>query len=727
MSSAPTASARPAVPDRLPAGSGRPARSRARRAIAPLLETPSTIPALAAIAVFLVWAGKQAGYVTTTWYPGAILLVGLLVVAALAAPRGWTRAVPRLVWIAWAALLAYTAWSFITIAWAGDRGDAWDGANRTLLYAVVFALFALWRHRRLSAGLVLGAWTLGVSAIGIYFLWRLRSGGGVSAAFDADRLAAPSGYPNADAALWLMAFWPALALAARREVPWALRGLFAGTALVLLDLCLLCQSRGALYSAPIVLALFFIFVPGRPRAFLTAVAIAVGAALTMPAILHAQARIRDGVSPAHAIPPAIGPVLLVALALAVALAAVGLLERLRPLSPALALRVRRVVGACGLACAAGIVVVGLIAAGNPAHRVSSAWASFKRGYSYAPTALHSSRLTFGLGSNRYDFYRVALKRFEAHPLVGIGADNYAQDYLALGRSSETPHYPHSLELRTLTDTGVIGALLLFGAFGAAVWAAGRRLRRGDMMARVLAGSCLMVFGYWAIHGSIDWFWEFPGLGAPAFAMLGLACALPDPRRGAAGAAVADPASHAVSGTTSDVGSAPGATRPAPSRRHAAALAGTFAATLVAGAALISLALPWIAELDVSSALASWRTSPAAAYRSLERAASLNRLSDRAYLVAGTIALRRGELGRAENAFSAALARTPREAYAALELGAIESNLKRPALARALLERADQLSPRDPFTQAALAEIRAHRRIDIGRLNDAILTHARSLH
>ena len=43
-----------------------------------------------------------------------------------------------------------------------------------------------------------------------------------------------------------------------------------------------------------------------------------------------------------------------------------------------------------------------------------------------------NRLLSGLGSNRYDFYRVALDEFVAHPLVGIGADNFQQQYLARG-------------------------------------------------------------------------------------------------------------------------------------------------------------------------------------------------------------------------------------------------------------------------------------------------------
>ena len=41
--------------------------------------------------------------------------------------------------------------------WAHDQGIAWEGANRTLLYLVVFALLALWPLRPGQAGSWSGA------------------------------------------------------------------------------------------------------------------------------------------------------------------------------------------------------------------------------------------------------------------------------------------------------------------------------------------------------------------------------------------------------------------------------------------------------------------------------------------------------------------------------------------------------------------------------------------
>ena len=73
----------------------------------------------------------------------------------------------------------------------------------------------------------------------------------------------------------------------------------------------------------------------------------------------------------------------------------------------------------------------------------------------------------------------------AHPVGGIGADNFQQQYLRHGHSGETPRYPHSVELRTLSQTGVIGTLLALMGLGAALLAA----MRAAALARPLAARC----------------------------------------------------------------------------------------------------------------------------------------------------------------------------------------------------------------------------------------------
>ena len=280
-----------------------------------------------------------------------------------------------------------------------------------------------------------------------------------------------------------MAFWPALLLARERSLPWALRGLLAGGAVLLAEVALLSQSRGSLFATPVMIVLVFALLPGRTRTF----------ALLRSRSRRALPRRRRRCSTSA-----------IAWTTAPSWEARCTTPRARCSSrrsscaswwrsgAAVEARLgdgarRRVrIGARALAVATLVAVLagGLAAAGNPVARVEKGWHSFKGGYAEDNTG--GSRLTSGLGSNRYDFYRVALDEFLHHPLVGIGADNFEQQYLVHGRSDETPHYPHSVELRTLSQTGLVGVLLAIVGLGAALVAVARALHRPDPLARGVA-------------------------------------------------------------------------------------------------------------------------------------------------------------------------------------------------------------------------------------------------
>src|SRR5208283_1897849 len=167
---------------------------------------------------------------------------------------------------------------------------------RTLLYLLVFALFACWRQRGASAALLLVGWTLAMIALGVFAALHLNAAAGASlqSMLPDGRLAYPSGYPNANAAQWLMAFWPALLLARSPRLPWALRGVLAGGAVLLTEVALLSQSRGSLYATPVMLVLVFALLPGRIRTFTTLVPVAVGIAAAAPAVLRVADHLQNG-------------------------------------------------------------------------------------------------------------------------------------------------------------------------------------------------------------------------------------------------------------------------------------------------------------------------------------------------------------------------------------------------------------------------------------------------
>jgi tetratricopeptide (TPR) repeat protein len=661
-----------------------------------LRAAPITAPTLLAVAVLLVWTPLDGGQPITRWAPGAIVLLALVGLALVALPPLRWSTLPGTVRVAALALGAFTVWSFLSIAWADDGGVALEGADRTLLYLAAFLLFALWPQRPATAAWVLGLWTFGVGAIAVVTLVRVGAVADPATLFDGDRLTEPVGYANAEAATWLMALWPAVTLAASRRVPWPLRGMAAALAVVLLDVALLSQSRGSLLALPVCAVLLVAIVPGRLRTIAVLIPVLGAAAAALPKVLDVGDALdgTDAGAVQDAASAVTSTVLLLALAAGAVVALVAAWETLRPPAAATAARVRKawtvVVVAGAILGAAG----GLVAVGNPVDRLDNAWHSFKGGYD--DNTGSGSRLTSGLGSNRYDFYRVALDVFADHPIAGVGADNFFQDYLQRGDSNETPRNPHNLALRTLAQTGIVGTLLLLTAFVAALAAGWRAMRRADPLAAAVAGGAVLAFLYWVVHGMTDWFWEWAGLGAPAFALLGLACALA-PRR---------------------VGEAEGDAAPAPVRRRVGVL-------VLAGAALIlgalAIAGPWQAERDIEQAGAVFAQRPFEAYSRLDRAADLNPVSDRPALIEGSIALRYGDLARARAAFEEALDRNPRGQYATLELGAIASVQGDRARALALLRRAVALAPRDGTAQEALEVVEGGGTVDIAALNRRILS------
>jgi tetratricopeptide (TPR) repeat protein len=347
------------------------------------------------------------------------------------------------------------------------------------------------------------------------------------------------------------------------------------------------------------------------------------------------------------------------------------------------------------AVALGAVLLGLVvfvaAKGSPFTAASNAWQEFKT----KPSPVGGgSRFSGSLGTNRFDFWRVSLNQFKDAPLVGAGADNYQQAYLAGRRSPEAPRYPHSVELRTLSQTGVIGTALLLTGVGAAMWAALLAIRRRSALGAAAAAAATASFVYWVIHGTVDWFWEFPALGAPAFAMLGLAAGLL-PR------AVRRP--------------------PPPGLRRQRSLPARVAAipAVVLALALIpalSLAAPWLAEVEQNGAASSWRSDPSGAFDKLDSAASLNPLSATPKLLAGSIALRLGRIDLSERYFREALERDPRDAYAHLELGGLLVQTNRRKAGIAVLAEAKRLDPHDDLTDEVLTAARAGKKVDLAEVN-----------
>lgn len=648
---------------------------------------PALLSAMLAVATFLALGATDGGFYPTAWYAGALFLLGLLVMSLLA--LGAPRAVPRPVIIALALLTLYAAWTYVSINWAGQRGAAWDGANRSALFVLAYALLALWPFDARGAIAVLGLLGLGIAGIGLVELLRANAAAEPGAYFVDVRFAEPVGYMNANVALWMTGLLPCLFIASRRELPALLRGPALGGAALLAGLALLGQSRGWVLATPLALAFFLVACTGRVRLLVASLAVAAAALVVSGPVLA----VHDDFSPDRfdgLVASAAEAILVAAVVLAVLGTIAALIDRRTEPGPVAARRIGMAAAALVAIALAGGLAAYTLAEGSPTEQVAESWRDFKGG-GQGPQA-GASRFATG-GTNRYDFWTVAWEAFRDRPWHGLGVENFQEEYLRRGSSQEQPLYAHSFELGVVSQTGIVGAMLLFGGLAAAL-AGALRARAAPRPERAAAAAAAAVFVYWLLHASVDWFWELPGLTAPALAALGLAAGLA-PRDGAA-----------------------------PQRLGAfRARVGAAAVGLVALVLFASFALPWLSAREVDRAARSWGADPDAALRRLDRAERLNPLSPRAPLIAATIALRVDRPALAKREFRQALEREPRNAYALLELGAIAAGDGERATGLRLLRRASGLSPRDPDIARALRRVNRGRPLDVRSLNRSILRRA----
>jgi O-antigen ligase len=644
---------------------------------------PALIGGAIAVALMLVWAVHDGGYDEDTWYWGALVFVAML--GAITIARG-PRAIrlSRPARVALVAFALYTAWSYLSISWAASPGDALNGSNRTLLYLVVFATMLSLPWTPQAARVALLAFALGVGVIAVVLLFRLASADDVASLIIQRRLAAPTGYFNSTAALFTIDALMAIVLAARRDLPGALRGVLLAFACASLQLAVVVQSRGWLFTLPLIAVVAIVLVPDRLRVVACAVLPVAGTLIPLRRLLDVY---KNAAGPAlgHAAARAGHSALLVCAFVFMLATLLAWSESLLPARRPNVAR-RRAVGAVLVALAVVAVGVGAEAAthGHPVRFVVREW----NGFSHPETST-GSHFT-DIGSSRYDFWRVALDAFVAHPIGGLGQDNFADYYVPRRRTVEEPAWTHSLELRLLTHTGIVG-FLLFGVFLVAALIVALRARRRPGPEAAVAAAGLLPLVVWLIHGSIDWFWEMPALSGPALGFLGMVGALgcrSERDDESVVRAPGDPAALARA-------------RSAPSARRALTIT-LGAAALVA--AVVVLAFPYLSVREVSEASDIRASNPIGALNDLRVAADLNPLSANPGRVAGTIALQTGRYAVALERFDQATAREPGGWYGWFGAGLAASALGERALVRQDLRVAASMNTKQPAIGATLRRL-----------------------
>jgi hypothetical protein len=624
----------------------------------------------------LVWAVHDGGYDAETWYWGALAALGLM--AATAIMLGGSLRLHRASAVAISLFGLYVAWSYLSITWAQSPGDALQGSNRALLYLLVFSLMLLLPWTPKAALLALLTFVIGVGVIGIVLLFRLASQSDVASLVIQGRLSAPTGYFNATAALFTVGALPAIVLATRRELPGPLRGLLLAFACTDLQLALIVQSRGWLFTLPLVIIAAIAVVPDRLRVAVAAIIPIVGSVVPVHRLFDVYQQ-SSGVALTHAAGRAGQAALLICLAAFV----LGTLlawgdSLIKP--PSLSRSGKRVIGITVTVIAvAGAGSAFVVAThGHPVKFIVRQW----NGFSHTQVTSSSQSHFEDVGSGRYDFWRVALDAVLAHPIGGLGQDNFADYYVKHRRTNEEPSWTHSLELRLLAHTGFVG----FGLFVAFLVAAGRLAYRGrrrpDSLTRVIAGAALLPLVVWLIHGSVDWFWEMPALSAPALGFLGIAGSLASSRAGP------QPVTRS--------------TARSPHRLRRRLSLGAGAVALVAG--VVVLGFPYLSVREVSLASDIQATNPTAALADLSRAASLNPLDADPGRIAGTIALTAGKNRIAAQRFRQSISAEPGGWFSWLGAGLAASALGDPTRAARDLATAESINHQQPAITQSLARV-----------------------
>jgi O-Antigen ligase len=649
--------------------------SRAR--IASIVEqSPGAVPAGIAVAALLWFAGDEGGFRSTTWMPIELLLMAVLFVCLLALPRPTPS---RAALIGVLALTAYGLWSLLSIVWADQPDLAWDAGNRTLLYAIVLALCTLWPVRGHAVPVLVGAFGLGVA--GIALVEMMKAGGAAQGVqyFNEGRLSEPVGYANANVALWTLGLLPCVILGGRRGVPAPLRGLFLGSAVLLAGAAMLGQSRGWLIALPFTALVAVIAVPGRGRTIVSFAAVGIALLPAIPSLLDVYDRWQPYRPLGDSWDSAFRALLLCSIGLAMVASVAAVLDNGVEVPERLARRISTaVVVALAAVCVAGVIGYAAVE-GSPVTAAKDRWDSFKKGGT-EPRGL-KNRFGGTFGTYRFNYWQVAWREFEDKPILGAGADNFGRTYQQKGTSTQTPRFPHSTEMVALSETGIVGGLLLFGAFAALVVAAVPALRRPDL-AGAGAGAGLLMFAYWLLHSSLDWLWEFPGLAGAGLAGLGLATAV---RR-----------DHAEE------------------RSAAALLAGRRALALgIAGAVLLAVSVvpPWLSAREVRKGAELAGSDPVAAVERFDRAADLNPLSPVPQKAAAVVEIRAGRYPEAERHLLEAFDRDDQDSGMYLLLAVLRSSEGRAADARRLIEEARRLAPRDLVIDRALPPLRRGRKLD----------------
>ena len=464
------------------------------------------MPFLLAFAAVVGLGAVDGGYFPSEW---GLATAGFTLVAATTVlvddvPRPGRR---ELAFVGGLAALAL--WALMSTFWSpGGTGPVLE-AERGLLYvaAASAALLLLWFREAVPA--LLGGVVAGSVAVSLYALATRLFPGRVGGAYDPSsgyQLAEPLGYWNALGILAAIAILLAGGFAAHGGHV-AIRALAAASLVVLLATLYFTFSRGALVALALGTVVQVVVDPRRAR--LLGTGLVVGAPALVGVLLasryHALTSAGDSLTTAQREGRELAWFLA---ALAIVAAVVSLCLHFadrRVRLPAAAGRVLVV----GVALAAVVVAVGaVLAAGGPVTLATDTRDAF-RGSPTPDEGDLNRRLLSVSGNGRSDYWRVARSMVRDEPLLGAGAGSFEAHWFRERSVAFHARDAHNLYLETLAELGPVGLGLLLATLALPLPAlrATRRL--------AYAPAAAAAYAAYLVHACVDWDWELPAVTVPA--------------------------------------------------------------------------------------------------------------------------------------------------------------------------------------------------------------------
>jgi hypothetical protein len=413
-------------------------------------------------------------------------------------------------------LATFALLGLASAAWGASAESAFAETNRTLLYVGVFLLVVL------SAGR-LERWSDGIAAA----LAAVAFIGLASRFFPGlfSERALPTFLPNANARLsFPLNYWNGLAILLAFAFPLLLRVAVAASrpavrALAVFPLpailtaVYLTSSRTGAAAVALGVSAFVLLVDRRwPAAAAAATASAAGGAAIL--FVAQQDALVNGPldSGAAAFQGRLSAVVVFFACAAAALVyAFGAARRVRAPSA----RTGWV-----LTGAVTAVAVGLLVAAHPVQR----WHEFTRppAVATAPASVQSHLLSAG-GNYRWQYWNASVDQWQRHPLLGGGAATFEAWWAKHGAVVGFVQNPHSLYFQVLGELGLVGLVLVLGAFAVGLVDGVRRTVRRSSAggSRTTTAALTAALAAYVVAVGVDWMWQLPAVSIVGVALLGL--------------------------------------------------------------------------------------------------------------------------------------------------------------------------------------------------------------